>query len=159
VAIVATVTARAAPELGAVNRWLRDAPCDTRELAFDPERRVVELPFEQETAVDPALGLPARELARTRLLYREYRQPYVRCALRVGTAREMRTERVKFDPSGWIYGVRHDPSAGVVFLDLGLGDEPEVAVAVDELDVVVEVSDAVVSVRPRGIGRLLPWDS
>jgi hypothetical protein len=82
--------------------------------------------------------------------------PYVRCRLRIRRASSWSVPAGDFVGHDLLAGVDWDAKSATVEVSTGWGP---IAVVAEQLDVELEITDEVVSVRRRRVGRILPFDS
>jgi hypothetical protein len=151
VALVKRIDAIDEATLADVSGWTHDGHLLAHDL--DVTDGVVVVEFEQEP-LESVLSLPNAEFIRRTWWWSEYRLPFVRCRLYVEQARRARATDP--DSTGTLLGVRWKPSASRVEIHTTMGP---IAVDVDALKVRLEITDDVVTVRRRRVGRLLSFAS
>jgi hypothetical protein len=97
-------------------------------------------------------GLPRRERVRSTAWFHEYKSPVVACRLVARSATGVRFESDEGEP---VFSVYYDEDRGVVSFD----GEHRIEIAVDAVDVSLEMSDTVVGYRRTREGRGIRWES
>ena len=153
--VVATIDATHVDSLVTVSGWAHDAHL----LSAAPDLAVhdgqVSIEFQQEP-LDNELDLPRREFVRRSWWATEYRLPFVRCRLMVASARSIVVPNGDLLGDDTLLGVSWNAKKSRVDVDTGWGP---IAVNVGALNVRLEITDEVVSVRRRRVGRLLSFDA
>ena len=154
VAVVKHIKATGFEALEEISGWIHDAELIVDECRFEESCGRVILAFEQEP-LDPALDLPPPEFVSQSWWATEYRMPYLRCCLRVNGVTAYVKGWEDLELSGLLLGVgwKADESTLVVHSDC------PIRVPTSRLDVELEITDEIVSVRKRRVGRLISFDS
>ena len=155
--VIKTYSATDPDQLEEISGWAHDALLVDDAIDHLPDERVVEIRFEQEP-LDPAPGLPRPEEVGRSWWSIEYRMPFVLCRLRVRGATG--APAIPADTAagpGSLLGIRWDATASRVRVEL---DDDAITVPADALDVRLDVTDEVVSIRRRRVGRrIIRFDS
>lgn len=141
--------------LGDLSTWLHDADAQVNAISWDPITRALIVPFTQEPF--GVGGLAPRRVRRT-WLYDEYELPLLACRLIVHGAGRPRS-RDPLDGVNWatLLGLGHYEAIAALRIDFGDGGWLEVPVR--SLFVELEVSDVVVTLARRRVGRWIPFSS
>jgi hypothetical protein len=137
-----------------ISGWLHDAYFDTANLTFDERDGTVTILLEQEP-LEHHQQLPSPEHIRKTALYDEFAMPYLRCILRIAGASSLRLPE-DAELLSMLLGLRYDP-AGRVRVQVDTAEW--IDIAVDHLDVELEITDTIEQIRRRRVGRGLRWDS
>ena len=152
--VVRHLTASDPEALEAISGWTHDASFLPEHFAFDRSEGTVLVGFEQEP-LERDIGLPAPELVRESWWASTWRMPFVLCLLRVRRATGC-TQPPEELEDGSMLGVEWDPVRSVVTVHSGFG---RIDFPVEALDVELDITDKVSSVRRRRVGKVLPYDS
>jgi hypothetical protein len=137
--ITATWHATSGDELRQIGGWVHDASFDWERIDFDPAAGVVTVPFDQEPTDEQECGQRGPRLVeRGRVGSRIYKVPFVRCS---ATVRHATTcvidERNRADP-GMLNVLEPQGSREIAFVPV---TGPEVRIAIDTVDVQIEMTD------------------
>lgn len=141
--------------LGDLSTWLHDGDAELRGISWDPVTRALIVPFAQEPF--GAGGMQPRHVRRT-WFFDEYELPMLACRLIVHGAGRPRS-RDELSDRTWVglLGITHYEAIAALRIDFGDGGWLEVPVR--SLFVELEVSDVVVTVARRRVGRWIPFSS
>jgi hypothetical protein len=143
-------TAEDGPLLNDISGWAHDAELLAARCRFDRKARSVALAFEQEP-LDTQLALPQPALTGRSWCASTYRLPFVLCRLHIQRANRWTVPGGSLDPTS-LTGVQWAGKESAVVVHTTFGP---ISVFVDALDVALEITDEIVSVRKRRVGRLL----
>jgi hypothetical protein len=153
VAVLRTIRACDPVALEEVSGWAHDGDLLIDDRTFERAAGTLILPFEQEP-LGGVSGLPQPELVSESRWAREYRMPYLRCVLRIHRAEGCDADWDGVGPS--LLGLFWDAQKSELVVHTGA--EP-IRARVTALEVELDITDEIVSVRRRRNGRLLPFDS
>ncbi len=137
--VTATWRATSSEDLPQVGGWVHDAYFDWDRISFDAARGVVSVPFSQEPADVEECGQPGAQLVgRSRFGARVYKVRFVRCTATIGLARGYAVDNRHRDDPGMLNLVEATEPGEIVFVPV---TGPEVRIAVDGIDVRVEMTD------------------
>lgn len=151
-AIVKSLLAATPVELVEVSWRVHDAEFDRADVAFDPGAAEVLLEFEQEPR-DIADGLPASALVRCTRRVNEYAVPFLRCRLLVSNALDVSDDLG--EEASELSSVDFDQQTKAFRVWTNWG---RLEIRVTALCVRLEITDEVLSVRRRRVGRAPRWD-
>jgi len=147
--------ARTSEQLEEISGWTHDAELLEDRTSFDAKQRTVEIRFEQELLEGGDGAMPRRSFVARSWWSTEYRVPFVLCRLRVRSALGPASVPAEMDVGDLsLLGTRWEPGAEQVTVFASWG---RIEVPVDELDVELEITDEVVTMRRRWVGRIVPW--
>jgi hypothetical protein len=134
---------------------MHDAEFDPDMMKFDPVRGVVEIEFEQEPR-DLASGIPASALVRSTVPFEEYAVPFLRYRFVAQTATELRCSDDVKEAAYELTAAEFAAKADMIRVQTNWG---WIEIPVAQLNVTLEITDEIVTVRRRRVGRRPRWDS
>ena len=154
-AVVQTITAGDERSLEQISDWAHDADLLVDRSRLEESTGTAHFAFEQEP-LDSELALPERVLVGQSWWSSRYRLPFILCRLRIEGAMSWSGPWDYIGDCPSLLGVRWDAKKPAVLVHTTWG---EIAVATGALDVTLEITDEIVSMRNRRVGRIVPFDS
>ncbi len=154
--VVKRLCARRLEELAGISWRMHDADFDPRPLVFDSGRGVVEMEFEQEPR-DLAAGIPASVFVRSTTLFNEYAVPFLRHRCVFEAAHGLSVPKDVTEDGRELVSAQFDAKTSTIRVATDFGS---MQIPVVQLRVTLEITDEIVEVRRRRVGKaLLRWDS
>jgi hypothetical protein len=148
-AVVNTRRATSAAELRQIDRT-HDAYFDPDAIRFDPDTRVLSIPFDQEALPDDEL-VPKSEVVKVTRRGRVERVPFLKCVLELHGVESWALGSDGRDEPGMLMGIEWNAGEGEVRVGTVTG--PLISATVNALDVEIVVTDEVALVVERRHGR------